>query len=336
VIHKVFPIVSQSFALDGVACKRNDFTMVVEKGISMRAETRLPSMGSLRVFASVAQLGSTTRAAAKVNLTQSAVSKQVQLLEEHLGCALFERTPQGLVLSEAGELYRPYAEAALEQLARGKRRLEERTAGAAPVRLHMPAIVGERWLMQRFPDFAEGHADIDVQFTNYVSENESEEPDIQVLHGTGVWHGRTSHYLFGRDIVLVVAPKVLDRLGGSIAVSDVQGLTLLQHFQVPAYWAEFTEAHDMRGAVPARTIRYGYLSVIIRAAVAGLGIALVPHCFVSEELDAGVLINPGSLRFRSASGYHALTREPSEWSAPQRTFMGWFLDEAGRFRTPAD
>ncbi len=302
----------------------------------MGAETRLPSIASLRVFASVTQLGSTTRAAAQVHLTQSAVSKQVQLLEEHLGCTLFERTPQGLVLSEAGELYRPYAEAALEQLARGQRRLEERTAGAAPVRLHMPAIAGERWLMQRFPDFAERHADIDVQFTNYVSENESEEPDIQVLHGVGGWPGRTSHYLFGRDIVVVAAPKVLDRLGGSIAVSDVQTLTLLQHFQVPAYWAEFTEAHGLRGAVPARTIRYGYLSVIIRAAVAGLGIALVPRCFVSEELESGALVNPGSLRFRSASGYHALTKDPSEWSAAQLTFMSWFLDEAGRFRTPAD
>jgi LysR family transcriptional regulator, glycine cleavage system transcriptional activator len=302
----------------------------------MSADSKLPSAVSLRVFMAVARLGATTRAAKEVSLTQSAVSKQVQLLEEHLGCALFERTPQGLVLSEAGEIYRPYAEAALEQLARGKRRLAERNDRAAPVRLHMPAIVGERWLMQRFPDFAQRHADIDVQFTNYVSENESEEPDVQIRHGTGDWNGRTSRYLFGRDVALVAAPQLLDRVGGALAVGDVQGLTLLQHFQVPAYWAEFTEAHGLRGAVPARTIRYGYLSVIIRAAVAGLGIALVPRCFVRDELASGGLLNPDALGFHSASGYHALMADPSEWSTPQTTFVTWFMQEAERFRTSAD
>lgn len=135
----------------------------------MTGRTPLPSTTALRVFLAVARLGSTAKAAAAVNLTQSAVSKQVQALEDHLGVALFERGPAGLKPTEAGVLYRPYAEAAVEQMERGARRLAERAAAARPIRLHMLAIVGERWLMQRFPSFAQSHPEIDVQFTNFVS-----------------------------------------------------------------------------------------------------------------------------------------------------------------------
>lgn len=295
-----------------------------------------PSTGSLRAFVAVASAGSTLRAAAALNLTQSAVSKQIRLLERELGCALFERTPLGLRPTDAGSLYRPYAEAALEQLARGRHRLSGRRDQAMPVRLQMLAIVGERWLMQRFPEFARTHPEIDVQFTNFISEKDSEEPAISILHGAGPWPGRTSHYLFGRDIALVAAPSLLDKYGGSISVDDVQRMTLLQHFQAPAYWAEFTEAHGLRGAVPARTVRYGYLSVIIRAAVAGLGVALVPRCFVGDELQSGTLVNPDDLAFQSVYGYCALTDPSAGWTPHQAAFMDWLLAEAGRFRTHAD
>lgn len=292
---------------------------------------KFPSTASLRVFASVARLGSTTRAAADVNLTQSAVSKQVQLLEDSLGFALFERTPQGLLLTEAGELYRPYVEAALEQLARGVRRLAERSGVQRPVRLHMLAIVGERWLMQRFPDFTVAHPEIDVQFTHYVSENESEEPDIDIRHGDGQWPGFTAQYLFGREMSFVCSPLFLERHGPVLTPKDVQTLTLLQHFQMPAYWAEFTETHGIRGAVPAHTIRYGYMSVIVKAAVAGLGFALVPRCFLDEELTDGTLIELPDLRFQSASGYW-LSRPDHLGHRPDVTVLAdWLMRDAATF-----
>ena len=296
----------------------------------MGPDSKLPSTASLRVFAAVARSGSTVRAAEEVGLTQSAVSKQVRLLEEALGCKLFERAPTGLVLTEEGSIYRPYAESALEQMARGRRRLGERGAARRPVRLHMLAIVGERWLMARFPDFTAAHPDIDVQFTHYVSENEAEEPDIDIRHGDGNWPHHEAHYLFGREMAFVCAPAFLDRRDGLVGPADVQKLTLLQHFQMPAYWAEFTEAHDLRGAVPAHTIRYGYLSVIVKAAVAGLGFALVPRCFVREELRDHALVELPHLRFDSGSGYW-LTRPEGTRRREVAALADWLSMEAARF-----
>ena len=297
----------------------------------MGLDSKLPSTASLRVFSAVARSGSTVRAAEGVGLTQSAVSKQVRLLEEALGCTLFERAPNGLVLTEAGSIYRPYAEAALEQMARGRRRLAERGALRRPVRLHMLAIVGERWLMARFPDFTAAHPDIDVQFTHYVSENETEEPDIDIRHGDGHWPDHEARYLFGREMAFVGAPAFLERHDGLARPGDVQTLTLLQHFQMPAYWAEFTEAHGLRGAVPAHTIRYGYLSVIVKAAVAGLGFALVPRCFIREELESGTLAELAHLRFESGSGYWLTHPKDALRRREVKLLADWLEREAAEF-----
>lgn len=292
-----------------------------------------PSSTAMRAFVTVARLGSTARAAGAVNLTQSAVSKQILSLEHHLGVALFERQPLGLKLTEAGAIYLPYAEAALEQIERGAMRLAERAAIARPIRLHMVAIAGERWLMERFPVFAEAHPGVDVQFTNYVSESETEEPDLEINHGTPPWPDKEAHYLFGRDVALVAAPELLERMGGFRRAADIQKMTLLQHFQMPAFWAEFTEAHGLRGAVPAHTVRYGYYSVIIRAAVAGLGVALAPRCYVAEELASGALVNPLEIGFTSVTGCWLLR----SFDLPSRPglddFIAWLKAEAAAFDT---
>jgi DNA-binding transcriptional LysR family regulator len=296
-------------------------------------DNRLPSTSALRVFTEAARLGSTTQTSDAVHLTQSAVSKQIKLLEEVLGVPLFSRTPQGLALTEQGMIFRPYAEAALEQIARGRRRLAERHGARRPVRLHMLAIVGERWLMERFPAFSATHPDIDVQFTHYVSEHETEEPDLDIRHGDGTWNGHEADYLFGREMAFVCAPCILERHAGTLMVSDVQRLTMLQHFQMPAYWAEFTEAHRLRGAVPAHTIRYGYMSVIVKAAVAGLGFALMPRCFIREELLAGTLVELEHLRFLSTTGYW-LTRPDDRLGRPEVEVLAvWLRQQAAVFST---
>lgn len=291
----------------------------------------LPSTMAIRAFLAVAAEGSTQRAGEMLHLTQSAVSKQILALEHLLGIALFERTPRGLKLTEAGEMYRPYAESALEQIARGRRRLDERKDRRQPIRLHMLAIVGERWLIERFAQFSAVHPEIDIQFTNYVSETEAEEPDLDIRHGIGPWPGRRCTPLFGQKILLVASPNFLERMGGLASPGDIQKMSYLQHFQMPAYWAEFTEAHGLRGAVPAHTMRYGYQSVVTRAAISGLGVALIPACLVREELASGVLVNPLGLGFESALRFWLTVPAEAAGRAEVATFADWIRAEAALF-----
>jgi len=308
--------------------------VMAKRTFSLQAAASLPSIGSLRAFLAAADEGSTARAAERIHLTQSAISKQILSLETQLGAALFERAPSGLSLTECGEIFRPYAEAALEQLTRGARRLSERHSLSTPIRLHLIAIVGERWLMERFPRFAAAHPEIDVQFTNYVSETAAEEPDLTIRHGIGPWPDLDCHPLFGAHVSLVAAPSLLERSGGFSGIADVERLTYLQHFLMPSFWAEFTEAGGLRGAVPARTVRYGYFSVIIKAAMSGLGMALVPTCFVREELARGELVNPLGLSFESASSCWLTIAPRISGSSEVGALVEWLRREALDFDPP--
>ena len=91
-------------------------------------------------------------------------------------------------------------------------------------------------------------------------------------------------------------------MGGFHRAADIQKMTLLQHFQMPASWAEFTETHGLRGAVPAHTVRYGYYSVIIRAAVAGLGVALPRAATWRRSWPRARWSTRSDLGFASATG----------------------------------
>jgi DNA-binding transcriptional LysR family regulator len=295
----------------------------------MTSGARLPTTAALQLLVAVAERGSTAAAARASNLTQSAVSKRLKSLETAVGMALFRRTGRGLALTHAGEVYLPYARAALEQMAIGKVRVRESAASKRPVRLHMQAILGERWLLDRFPAFAARHPETDVQFTNFVSEDAADAPDIDLRYGDGDWGDQRVDYLMGRRVALVASPGYLARIGGIAAARDVQRATLLQHFQMPGLWAEFTEAHGLRGAVPAHTVRYGYMSLIVRSAVAGLGVGLVATCFVREELAAGTLVVPAGLEIDSASAYYIVRAAAA---APGvEALCRWIVAEARAF-----
>ena len=128
--------------------------------------TILPSTTALRVFEAVARHLSCTGAADELFMTQGAVSKQLRNLEESLGAALFRRVNRGLVLTEAGAAYLAEIRPLLAQLAQASERLAARSSASAIVKVRMMAIIGDRWMMSRFPDFVRRHPNIEVQFAS--------------------------------------------------------------------------------------------------------------------------------------------------------------------------
>lgn len=290
---------------------------------------RIPSLTALRVVLAVADRGSTTAAGDALGLSQSAVSKQLRAAEEALGAPLFKRGARGMIATNALATYMPYAREALARLALGAQKIADAASDRHPIRLHMPAIVGERWLLDRFSAFATRHPRLDIQFTNYVSANAAETPDIEIRYA-GADAAPGARYLFGRRVALVAAPGYLRRLGRFAKPGDVERTTFLQHFQMTGVWAEFTERHGIRGAVPAATVRFGFVSLVIRAATMGQGVALLPRCFVRAELASGALVNPEGLEVASGSAYYLVRQREG---APRGTdaFCRWLLSEAASF-----
>ncbi|MBP0650169.1 hypothetical protein J8J40_24295, partial [Mycobacterium tuberculosis] len=108
----------------------------------------------------------------------------------------------------------------------------------------------------------------------------SDQVDVAFQFGTGQWPGWRSDYFFGRDVVLVAAPGALDRGGGLATLADVARYRLLIHQQTPLHWEEFAAAHPGVTLAPEQKIALSYYALVIRSAIAGQGLALVPRVLI--------------------------------------------------------
>ncbi len=137
---------------------------------------RLPSTTALQVLIAVAERGSTSAAAESTSLSQSAVSKQLLTLEDLIGSPVFARTPRGMIPTEVGSIYIEQARTALKAMEDAALRVARLKPGPRVLRLQVPPIFGDRWLLPRFLRFTEQHPEIEVQFTTFVSPTQSQTP----------------------------------------------------------------------------------------------------------------------------------------------------------------
>jgi DNA-binding transcriptional LysR family regulator len=286
----------------------------------------LPSTTALRVLAALVEHGSASEAAKSVHLTQSAVSKQLRSLEEIAGTPLFARTGRGLVPTEAGRIYVAQARIALGALETAAGRIAALRGSPNAIRLHVLPILGDRWLVPRLSLLAGARPELEVQFTSHG--DTVEEADGVFRFGEGDWPGQQAEYLFGRNVALVGAPALLARMGGIAAAEDVRRYTVLDHRHTPLRWSEFADAQDLVDFTPAHMVHFGFYALVIRAAIGGQGLALVPRCLIGEELLTGRLVNPAGLGFHSRHGYWFTVPADRTPRPGLVAFRDWLLGEA--------
>lgn len=291
----------------------------------------LPSTTSLTAFEAAARHSSCTGAASELFLTVGAVSKQIRSLEDALGVALFSRLSHGLILTDAGKIYLESIRPVLAQLDAATTRAITAHLTKRTLMLRVFPALAERWLVPRFADFLEKYPEIDVQFTTYLSSDRIEtSTDAAIRYGEGRWPGQSAEYLIGRKMMLVASPMLFARLGLPTKPADVFLHTLLQHVEVPNAWKDLRKAYRIRGNLQDRFIRCDYYSVLIRAAISGMGMALIPEFLVREELDSGVLINPLVMTYEARSGYYFMCSEAKKSDPVLGLLRNWLLDAAGK------
>lgn len=292
------------------------------------SRTHLPSTIGLRVVAALAQHGTVSSAADALHLTQSAVSKQLKNIEALVGVALFDRTSQGLSPTDAGMIYVEQARIALGAMETAAVRVATLRRSEPAIRLHVLPILGDRWFMPRFSRFAELHPQIEVEFTTFASGDTVEEADAVFRFGDGQWPGWQADYVLGRDVILVGSPQLAARGGGIDSLEDLRRYPVLEHRQTPLRWSDFAQALHIDEFVPARITRFGYYSLVIRAAIGGQGLALVPRSLIPDELASGQLINPLGLGYASRNCYWLTTPANKPLSAGLVALREWLLEEA--------
>lgn len=289
----------------------------------------LPSIACLAAFECVARHSSVSRAAAELNLTQSAVSRQIHQLEELLDVALFERVKQRVIITDAGRLYLKDVNRVIVDLKDSTSRIMACGGSASLLNLAVLPTFGTRWLVPRLPNFLSKFPDATVNFSARSSPFDfSVEPfDAAIHYGAPVWPGAVTHHLMDEDTVPVCSPGY-ERAQRIRKPADLVRAVLLHQSTRTDAWAEWFQAMEIEHMHPLRGPRFEQFGMIAQAAIAGLGVALLPTILIEEELSSGKLSLMFHRSVRSASSYYIVVPETKVASPLTNAFTRWVIREA--------
>jgi DNA-binding transcriptional LysR family regulator len=285
----------------------------------------LPSTSMLLAFEAAARTGSFTEAAAELNLTQGAVSRQVRALEGQLGVELFARVRKSVCLTEAGRRYADEIEKGLQiiRLASLNAMTDQR---GGTLNLAILPTFGTRWLIPRFPAFLQMHPDITVNFTSKFSPFDFKKENLHAaIHfGRSDWPGTVSTFLMREETLPVGSPRLLAEREIEQA-GDLSDVPLLHLETRPQAWSEWFEAGGLE-APAAKGMVFEEISTLAQATVAGLGIALLPRFLIESELESSDLAIALDRPLKSTFAYYLVTPADKVDYAPLVAFKEWLLD----------
>ena len=297
-----------------------------------RSRRLMPPISALAAFDAVVRRGSFTAAAEELALTQSAVSRQVNALEKQLGVTLLEpNRRRQIVLTASGGFYAEQVRQILSQLTAATTEAIALGDRGRVLRLGIPPTFGSLWLIPRMPSFFEAHPDIAVEFSTHLPSHPQSGPgsfhaliDFAPSPGTDA----TWEKLIDLELRPVATPHIAEamRQSDNACLSHVH---LLIHTSERFRWTElFNDPRwEILRSQPALT--FENYTMLLQAAVKGIGIALAPVELIEADLAAKRLVPvvDWSIEGRSA-GYLIYDPQMSAYP-PLVAFRAWLLDAIG-------
>lgn len=294
----------------------------------MRQRRFLPSMSLMLAFEATVRNRSATDAAHELNLTQSTISRLLKALENQIGQELFIRQKRRLIPTDAALSYQRDLSHALDMIQRSSMSLVSNPHGGTLSLAVLPTF-GTRWLAPRLPEFLNAHPGISINLaTRFERFSFQVESFDAVIHfGEPDWPGLNYLKLFDERLTACASPEFLARHPVATP-QDVADLPLLQlETRGTAWEAWFSE----QGLQPQR-VTTGMLldqfSMMIQAAISGLGVALLPSYLADTEIAEQRLrpvLAPG---VRGPGSYWLAWPEDRPANRPLAAFCEWILHEA--------
>lgn len=290
--------------------------------------SQLPPLDPLRGFVAAARHLSFTRAAAELFLTQSAISRQVQALEDALGVALFVRGVRSLALTAEGARLARAAEAWLAEYATLADTLRPR--GPRPVTVTASIGISALWLVPRLARFQARHPGIDVRIaaSNRMVDLAHEDVDLAVRYCADRDAPPGAERLFGESVGPVASPALAARPLDAATLPQ----TVLLDFDDPRYpwlrWSDWLAAMGLEQLRPRAVLVFNHYDQLIQAAVAGQGIAIGRTRLLVELLADGRLARVGSGTREIADRGFWLVLAPGAARPEVARFADWLREEA--------
>lgn len=313
--------------------------------------TRPIGMGHLRAFDAVARHLNFRAAAEELSLTQSAVSRQIQALEDEVGTALFLRHTRAVELTSAGTLLLRAAGLSLERIDAAVRQIRQ-SAGRKSVAITTWASFASMWLIPRLEAFQREHPDIDIRIdaTDAAVDLATADVDLALRYAVPQAMAPGAIRLFGEQLT-PVASRWLLKEHRIAQLSDLAQVTLIEagdahrtrHLEWLTWqrWLDTFAPPSGGGArgkakarlTPQRWLYFNYASQIVQAALTGQGVALARLPLVAESLANGDLIEPlPQMRLESPLVYWLVVAPRSVVRPEVKAFCDWLLREAERTR----
>lgn len=297
---------------------------------------KIPSTAALAAFEAAARHQSYTRAADELALTQSAVCRQIAGLEAFVGVKLFRRSRRGVMLTEAGQRYSESVRLRLDEVERDT--LDLMSAGSAGGSLELAVVptFATQWLLPRLGSFQRLHPGLTLHLSSRTRPFLFEETSFDAaLHaGEAGWPGTEATLLMHERLIAVGSPALIAPRK-RLKPAELARFTLLQAATRPYAWRQWFASLGLEVEQDMAGPRMELFSMLVQAAVQGLGIALVPRLLVEDDLAAGRLVQLLPHEAPSDRAYYFIVPERKAHDPAVAALKRWLEGEAAAYRSRA-
>jgi LysR family transcriptional regulator, glycine cleavage system transcriptional activator len=294
------------------------------------------SAGQLRAFEAVARHLNFRAASEEMALTQSAVSRQIQALEEEVGVSLFLRHTRAVELTSAGTQLLMAVSQALPRIDGAVRQIRQ-SAGRKSVNLTTFASFASMWLIPRLEQFQRDNPDIDIRIdaSDAPLDLEVADVDLALRYGPMGSMPPDAVRLFGEQLTPVASPWLLKSSGALKKPDDLAQFALIEagdahrtHLEWLSWRRWFDEQH-LPKLQAKRWLYFNYAYQMVQAALTGQGVVLARMPMVAESLANGDLIEPlPHLRMDSPMAYWLIVGPRSGQRPEIKAFCDWLRGQA--------
>ncbi|EJF7710584.1 MULTISPECIES: LysR substrate-binding domain-containing protein [Providencia] len=281
---------------------------------------KLPPLTSLRFFDTAAKAGSFVKAAQELNVTHSAISRQIRLLEEYLGVELFERRNRAVFLTANGQILLQTTSSIFEQLKDGVEKIKSSTFPDV-VSLSCEPTIAMKWLIPRLTHFYQQYPHITVHLVaaGGVIDFTKANVDLALRRNDFKWNDNLFAVKVCSERMGVVVRPELD------LKKNFAHIPQLSTTSRPNAWTTWQNIKKV--TLPnSKTITYEHFYLCIQAALAGQGAALASFLMVADEVQSKQLAAPYGF-IEDSSAYYLLSSKPIEKGSAAAIFTQWLIEQ---------
>jgi len=289
----------------------------------------LPPLNALKAFEAAAHCESFTLAAERLCVTQSAVSRQVKLLEEQLGVTLFERGAGRLRLTDAGRRLQPVLRQSFDRIAWTVGGLRDHEAFPR-LTINVPPTFASRWLVPRLGRLNALHPDLELTVTTRAEDDLTAYSDLDcaIRFGDGEWPEVDATQLMQESHVAVCAPQLLaGRRGREVDLTRHTLLHVLRGEDRFHTWEHWLSAAGLDGVETRGGMEFDVLELAIQAAINAVGVTIADRQMIQRELFRGDLVQLLDVEVTGHQSYWLVTRPGQAESANLALFRRWLAQE---------